>query len=81
MWIKYEYVKGEIMIEYSETTQRSYEAEEAVFYRNVLQAAFMISKPDCILLDVFTDSNGKIVFVFPRELHKKYINEWATRPH
>lgn len=69
------------MIEYSETTQRTYEAEEAVFYRNVLQAAFMISKPDCILLDVFTDGNGKIVFVFPRDLHRKYIEEWANRPH
>ena len=69
------------MIEYSETTQRQYNAEDAVFYRNVIQAAFMISKPDCILLDVFTDSNDKIVFVFPKELHKKYINEWANRPH
>ena len=69
------------MIEFSDTTQRRYETEEAVFYRNVLQAAFMISKPDCILLDIFTDSKGKIVFVFPKELHRKYIEEWANRPH
>jgi hypothetical protein len=69
------------MIEFSDTTQRRYETEEAVFYRNVLQAAFMISKPDCILLDIFTDGKGKIVFVFPKELHRKYIEEWANRPH
>ena len=69
------------MIQYSEITGKYYETKEAVYYRNILQSAFMISKPDMILLDLFSDSNGMLVFFFPRELHKKYIQEWHNRPH
>lgn len=69
------------MLQYSDVTHLKYESEDAVFYRNVVQAAWMLSRPDCVLLDIFTDGNGKMVFVFPRELHKKYIGEWANRPH
>ena len=64
---------------FSETTGRHYEAESSVFYRNLIQAAWLLSKPDAILLDIFCDSNGKMVLVFPLELHKKYIKEWAER--
>lgn len=62
----------------SSTTGKIYEAEEATYYRNMIQSAFMLSKFDCELLDVF-ESNGKIVMVFPTVLHKKYIGEWAER--
>lgn len=65
---------------YSEATQRSYEDSDAVFYRNMAQSAFMMSKPDCVILDVF-ESGGKLVIAFPREFHKKYIKEWAERKH
>ena len=61
---------------FSETTGKEYEAEEAVFYRNVIQSAWLLGKPDTILLDIFCDSGGKMVLVFPKELHKKYINDW-----
>lgn len=64
----------------SSTTGKVYEAEEAVYYRNMVQSAFMLSKIDCELLDVF-ENNGKIVMVFPVALHKKYIGEWAERSH
>lgn len=64
---------------YSETTGRRYESEGAVFYRNLVQAAWLLSKPDATLYDIFCDSNGKMVLVFPLELHKKYIEEWAER--
>lgn len=64
---------------FSETTGREYEAESAVFYRNLVQAAWLLSKPDAILLDIFCDSNGKMVLVFPMTLHKKYVAEWAER--
>lgn len=63
----------------SSTTGKTYEAEEATFYRNMCQSAFMLSKADCELLDVF-ENNGKIVMVFPTTLHKKYIGEWMERP-
>ena len=65
---------------YSETTGKEYEVESAVFYRNLIQASWLLSKPDSVLLDIFCDSNGKMVLVFPKELHKKYIGEWAERP-
>lgn len=66
------------MKEYSETTQRWYEPDDAVFYRNILQGAWMLSHPDCTLLDVF-ESDGKLVMAFPREQHKKWIGEWISR--
>lgn len=63
---------------FSTTTGKVYEAEEATYYRNMIQSAFMLSKIDCELWDVF-ENNGKIVMVFPTALHKKYIGEWAER--
>lgn len=65
---------------FSETTGKYYESELAVFYRNLVQAAWLLSKPDATLLDIFCDSKGKMVLVFPMDLHKKYVQEWAERP-
>lgn len=69
------------MITYSDVTGKTFDTNDAVFYRNTVQSAFMLTKPDAVLLDLFADSNGRIVFVWPKELHKKYIGEWANRPH
>lgn len=66
------------MKEYSSVTQRWYEPDDCVFYRNGYQCAYMLSKPDCEVMDVF-ENNGKLVFAFPRELHKKYYKEWNDR--
>lgn len=63
---------------FSSTTGKVYEAEEATYYRNMIQSAFMLSKIDCELLDVF-ENNGKIVMVFPKWMHEKYIREWVER--
>lgn len=65
---------------YSSTTGKNYEVEDSTHYRNMAQCAFMLSKFDCELLDVF-ENRGKIVMVFPRWMHEKYIREWAERPH
>lgn len=65
---------------FSSTTGKIYEAEDAVYYRNMIQSAFMLSKIDCELLDVF-ENNGKIVMCFPRWMHEKYIRDWNERPH
>lgn len=65
---------------FSSTTGKIFEAEEAVYYRNMIQSAFMLSKADCELLDVF-ENKGKIVMCFPRWMHKKYIQEWAERSY
>lgn len=75
-----EKVNGEKMRVYSSTTGKEFEAEDGTYYRNLLQCAFMLSKPDCVLLDIF-ESNGQIVMCFPKWMHSKYIKEWAERPH
>lgn len=64
---------------YSETTQRWYDDSDAVFYRNLVQAAWLLNKPNATLLDIFCDGSGKMVLVFPKEFHKLYIQEWAER--
>ena len=40
-----------------------------------------MNKPDATLLDIFCRGDGRMVLVFPKELHKKYIAEWAERSH
>lgn len=69
------------MLQYSDVTGKYYESKDTVFYRNPKQSAFMISKSDCILTDVFCDGDGNLVMCFPKELHRKYIEEWRNRPH
>lgn len=64
---------------FSETTGREYDDMDAVFYRNLVQAAWLLNKPEAVLLDIFCDGGGKMVLVFPKDLHKKYIREWAER--
>lgn len=64
---------------YSETTGKTYNDEEAVFYANLVQAAWLMGKPDAILLDIFCRGDGRMILVFPKELHKKYVAEWAER--
>ena len=69
------------MLEFSNITGKSYESEDCVFYRNVRQSGFLLSKPDCELVDVFADGKGYVVFVFPRWLHDRHFSEWCERPH
>lgn len=64
---------------YSETTGKTYNDEDAVFYANLVQAAWLMSKPDATLLDIFCRGDGRMILVFPKELHKKYVAEWAER--
>ena len=62
---------------YSETTGKTYDDNEATFYVNLVQAAWLMNKPDATLLDIFCRGDGRMVLVFPTSLHKKYIGEWA----
>ena len=64
---------------FSETTGKVYESEDAIFYANLVQAAWLMNKPDATLLDIFCRADGRMILVFPKELHKKYIGEWAER--
>lgn len=64
---------------YSETTGKTYNDEEAVFYANLVQASWLMNKPDATLLDIFCRGDGRMILVFPKELHKKYVAEWAER--
>lgn len=67
------------MMCYSETTGKTYDDLEAVFYANLVQAAWLMNKPDATLLDIFCRGDGRMILVFPKELHKKYIGEWVER--
>lgn len=67
------------MIIVSEITGKTYDDMDAVFYRNCIQSGWMLSHSDVNLLDLFTDSNMKLVFVFDKKSHRKYIGEWVER--
>ena len=59
----------------SDVTGISYEIEDVVFFRNLYQSTFYIDN-NATIVDVFTDSNKKLVFVFWRDQHEKLINLW-----
>lgn len=62
----------------SDITGISYEENDCVFFRNYVQAAHYISW-GAKLIDVFTDSDCKLVFVFLKEDHIKYRDIWGTK--
>lgn len=59
----------------SDVTGISYEVEDVVFFRNLYQSTFYIDH-NATIVDVFTDSNKKLVFVFWRDQHEKLIKLW-----
>lgn len=60
----------------SDVTGKTYQAEDAVFFRNLVQSSFYISN-GATILDIFTDSDGLLVIVFPRDEHKILIKKWV----
>lgn len=63
---------------YSETTQRIYDDEDMVFFRNIRQSIAYINL-GAIVYDVFVDGQGKLVFCFSKEDHSKYKFIWGTK--
>ena len=59
----------------SDVTGISYEIEDVVLFRNLYQSTFYIDN-NATIVDVFTDSNKKLVFVFWRDQHEKLIKLW-----
>lgn len=59
----------------SDVTGIVYENEDVVFFRNLYQSSFYISH-NATIVDVFTDSNNKLVFVFYRDQHEELIKLW-----
>lgn len=62
----------------SEITGEYYEDEEVVFFRNYIQSAYYIEW-GAKLIDIFTDSNHKLVFVFTKIDHDKYKLKWGSK--
>ena len=62
----------------SNTTGIWYDPDDCVFFRNCIQSAFYLEW-GATLVDLFTDSFHKLVFVFTKEDHKKYIDRWMTQ--
>lgn len=67
-----------VMKVYSEVTRKWYDADNAVFFRNVVQSGWYVMN-GATILDVFADSKGMLVIAFPRDEHKVLIKEWAAR--
>lgn len=59
----------------SDVTGITYENEDVVFFRNLYQSTFYIDH-NATIVDVFTDSNKKLVFVFYRDQHEELIKLW-----
>lgn len=60
---------------YSDVTGKEFESNDAVYFRNIVQCGFYLAH-GATLLDVFADSAGKVVMVFPREQHETLIKKW-----
>lgn len=61
----------------SDVTKIEYELEEVVFFRNLYQSSFYIAN-NATIVDVFTDSKGKLVFVFYRNQHEEILKLWLA---
>ena len=59
----------------SDVTGIEYEMEDVVFFRNLYQSSFYIDH-NATIVDVFTDGNKKLVFVFWRNQHEDLIKLW-----
>lgn len=59
----------------SDVTGIEYEMEDVVYFRNLYQSTFYIDH-NATIVDVFTDSNKKLVFVFWRKQHESLIKLW-----
>ena len=59
----------------SDVTGITYENEDVVYFRNLYQSSFYIDH-NATIVDVFTDGNKKLVFVFWRSQHEKLIKLW-----
>ena len=59
----------------SDLTGKMYVNEESVFFRNLYQCTFYI-KHGVMPIDMFTDSNDKLVMVFDRNQHNEIIKLW-----
>ena len=61
----------------SETTEKYYEDEDCVFFRNTLQSAFY-KFHGAELVDLFVDNNMKFVFVFYKKDHERLKMLWRN---
>lgn len=61
----------------SDVTGICYENEDVVFFRNLYQSSFYVQH-NATIVDVFTDSKGKLVFVFYRDQHEGLIKLWLA---
>lgn len=66
------------MMNKSELTGKWYQDEDCVFFRNYVQAAHYIAW-QAKLIDLFTDSEMKLVFVFSKKDHEILRDRWGTK--
>lgn len=61
----------------SDVTGICYENEDVVFFRNLYQSSFYVAH-NATIVDVFSDSKGKLVFVFYRDQHEELLKLWLA---
>jgi len=66
------------MVQFSNITNKAYDDSACVFFRNYVQAAYYIEW-GAILVDLFVDSEHKLVFVFNKADHEKFKLRWGTK--
>lgn len=66
------------MITTSDLTGKVYDDSNCVFYRNLIQCAFMVAHNE-YPVDMFTDGGGKLVMVFSKESHSRIMPLWIEK--
>lgn len=62
----------------SDVTGKWYEENDCVFFRNYVQSAHYIAWGG-ELVDLFTDSQNKLVFVFTKDTHNRLKMRWGNK--
>lgn len=68
------------MIEHSYVTGRDFDPDDACYYVNIVQSAFMIDN-GAVLLDLFVRGDGKLVFVFSKDDHRRISPIWRVQKY
>lgn len=63
------------MLYFSNLNGKPYHAEECVYFRNCKQVAKYLNW-GATLVDLFSDKNNTLVFVFTKKDHNKFKQQW-----
>lgn len=65
------------MLTYSDVTGKEFESNDAVYFRSLDQCGYYLGHGG-ILLDIFSDSQDKLICVFSRDDHERLFPLWKS---